>query len=155
MPRPVPFPRSTANIAGHPLHVMLVPIPIVCFVGTLVSDLIYWKTANMIWADMSAWAVSVGALFGGLAAILGLIDFLSEPRIRALRAAWVHFLCNVLVLLIAIVNAFVHSRDAWTSVVPTGLILSALTVAILIVSGWNGWAMIYRHGVAVRPGEIP
>jgi len=149
------FPRSTANIAGHPLHVMLVPIPIVCFVGTLVSDLFYWKTANMLWADMSAWAVSVGAVVAGLAAILGLIDFLSEPRIRALRAAWVHLLCNVLVEIIAIANAFVHSRDAWTSVVPTGLILSALTAAVLLVSGWNGWSMIYRHGVAVSPEPGP
>ena len=53
-------------------------------------------------------------------------------------------------LVLAIVNAFVHSRDAYTSVVPTGLILSALVVLILLVTGWAGSGMVYRHGVGVR-----
>ncbi|PIK73709.1 hypothetical protein CS379_06895, partial [Methylobacterium frigidaeris] len=48
-----------------------------------------------------------------------------------------------------LVNAFVHSRDGWTSVVPTGLILSGLVVLILCVTGWLGWAMVYRHRVGV------
>jgi uncharacterized membrane protein len=45
----------------------------------------------------------------------------------------------------------VHGRDAYTSVVPTGLILSALTVAILIVTGWLGWSMVYRYRVGGAP----
>ena len=44
-------PRSTARIGGHPIHAMLVPIPIACFVGTLVTDIAYWKTADMQWAE--------------------------------------------------------------------------------------------------------
>ena len=54
-----------------------------------------------------------------------------------------------------IVNAFVHSRDAYTSVVPSGLILSGLVVLILFVTAWNGWTMVYRHGVGVRPVDRP
>ena len=56
-------------------------------------------------------------------------------------------------LVLSIINVFVHSRDAYTSVVPTGLILSALVVLILLVTGWNGWDMVYRHGVGVRSEE--
>jgi uncharacterized membrane protein len=37
---------------------MLVPIPIVCFVATLVTDIVYWRTATMSWADMSAWLLT-------------------------------------------------------------------------------------------------
>jgi uncharacterized membrane protein len=44
---------------------------------------------------------------------------------------------------------FVHTRDAWTSVVPWGLVLSAIVVLILLVTGWLGWAMVYRHHVGV------
>ena len=51
--------RSTAAVAGHPLHPMLVPFPIVCFVGTLVTDIAYWATANVMWADFSAWLLTV------------------------------------------------------------------------------------------------
>jgi uncharacterized membrane protein len=129
---------------------MLVPIPIACFVGTLVTDLAYWKTANMQWANMSAWLLVVGLLVAVLAVIAGLIDFLGDRRIRTLRPAWIHAAGNALALIVAIFNAFIHSRDAYTSVVPAGLILSAITVLILLVTGWNGWTLVHRHGVGVR-----
>jgi uncharacterized membrane protein len=146
-----PNPPSTASIAGHPLHPMLVPFPIVCFVGTLATDLAYWRTADIMWANFSAWLLAAGLVFGVLAALAGLTDFLGHRRVRAQAPAWPHMLGNLLVLGLSLVNAFVHSRDAWTSVVPTGLILSALVVLILLVTGWLGWAMVYRHRVGVAP----
>jgi uncharacterized membrane protein len=147
-------PRSRASLLDHPLHVMLVPVPIVCFVGTLVTDIVYWRTAVMQWANISAWLLVIGLLFGVLAATAGLIDFLSEPRIRDLRAAWIHGIGNVAVLALSVINALIHTRDAYTSVVPSGLILSGLVVAILLITGWNGWTMVYRDGVGVRPKEL-
>jgi len=147
---PSETPHSTARIGGHPIHPMLVPIPIACFVGTLVTDLVYWKTATIMWADMSAWLLTIGLVASIFVVLAGLIDFLGDRRVRALRPAWIHGLGNALVVVLSIFNAFVHSRDAYTSVVPTGLILSAIVVLILLVTGWNGWAMVYRHGVGVR-----
>lgn len=139
--------RSTAQIAGHPIHPMLVPFPIACFVGALVTDIAYWRTAQMMWANFSAWLLVVGMIMGGLAAIAGLIDFLSNRLIRAQQPAWPHMVGNIVMLLLALLNTFVHTRDAWTSVVPTGLILSVIVVLILPVTGWLGWSMVYRHGV--------
>ena len=139
--------RSTAQIAGHPIHPMLVPFPIVCFVGTLVTDIAYWRTAQMMWADVSAWLLTIGLVMGGLAAIAGLIDFLGNRLIRTLQPAWPHMVGNLVAWLVALLNALVHTRDAWTSVVPVGLILSVMTVLILPVTGWLGWALVYRHGV--------
>jgi uncharacterized membrane protein len=63
--------------------------------------------------------------------------------------AWWHAIGNAVVLVLATVNMFVHSRDAWTSVVPWGLILSGLTVLILLFTGWLGWSMVYRYRVGV------
>jgi uncharacterized membrane protein len=150
-----PNPRSTASFAGHPIHPMLVPIPIVCFVAAFVTDIVYWRSAAMLWANMSAWLLAIGLLFSAFAAAAGLIDFFGERRIRQLRSAWIHALGNTAVVILSIINAFIHSRDAYTSVVPTGLILSALVVLILLVTGWNGWSMVYRHRVGVRPGNLP
>ncbi len=141
--------RSTARISGHPIHPMLVPFPIVCFIGALVTDVVYWRMAEMMWSDISAWLLLIGLILGVLAAIAGLIDFLGNRLIRAQSPAWPHMLGNLLVLLLALFNTMVHTRDAWTSVVPTGLILSVLTVLILPVTGWLGWSMVYRHGVGV------
>jgi uncharacterized membrane protein len=142
--------RSTAQIARHPIHPMLVPFPIACFVGALVTDIAYYATAEMMWADFSAWLLVVGVIMGVLAAIAGLTDFLSNRMIRALRPAWPHMLGNLVVLVLATINALLHSRDAWTSVYPTGLILSAVVVLIMSVTGWLGWSMVHRHGVGVN-----
>ncbi|MGY4480007.1 DUF2231 domain-containing protein [Bradyrhizobium sp. USDA 3364] len=142
-------PTSTARIGTHPIHPMLVPFPIACFVGTLVTDIAYWQTAEMQWANFSAWLLFAGLIMGGLAAIAGLIDFLSNRLIRGLTYAWLHMIGNVIVMLLALFNAFIHSRDAWTSVVPTGLVLSVLTVLVMLCTGWLGWAMVYRHRVGV------
>jgi uncharacterized membrane protein len=108
-----------------------------------------------MWADMSDWLLTVGLVVSIFVVIAGLIDFFGDRRIRALRAAWIHGLGNAVALALAILNAFIHTRDAYTSVVPTGLILSGLVVLILLVTGWNGWEMVYRHGVGVDPEDRP
>jgi uncharacterized membrane protein len=143
-------PRSTAQIAGHPFHPMLVPFPIACFVGTLITDIAYWRTANMSWAVMSTWLLTVGLIMALFAVIAGFIDFLGDRRIRDLSAVWIHAVGNAVALVLSIINVLVHSRDGYTSVVPTGLILSTLVVLILLVTGWQGWSMVYRHRVGVR-----
>jgi|SRR5690349_19309941 len=130
---------------------MLVPIPIACFIGALLSDIAYALTAEMMWTDFSAWLILVGLIGGVLAAIAGLTDFLSNRGIRAQTPAWPHLLGNLAVLVLSFFNLLIHSRDAWTSVMPTGLILSIIVVLILPVTGWLGWAMVYRHGVGVAP----
>ena len=142
-------PRSTMRIFRQPIHPMLVPIPIACFVGALLSDLTYWWSAEMMWANFSAWLLSLGVISGSLAAVFGLIDFLSSRFIRAQPPAWPHAMGNALLLILATLNMFVHSRDAWTSVVPWGLALSAATVLILLFTGWMGRALVYEHRVGV------
>ena len=139
--------QPTARLARHPIHPMLVSVPIVCFIGALLTDIAYAVTAEMMWADFSAWLLVAGVIIGVLAAIAGLIDFLGSPGIRALGPAWLHMIGNLAVLVIAFFNLLIHTRDAWTSVMPEGLILSIVTVLILPVTGWLGWTMVYRYGV--------
>jgi len=141
--------HSTARIARHPIHPMIVPFPIACFVGALLTDLTYWWTAEMMWADFSAWLVTVGVILGYVAAIAGLIDFLGNRLIRAQAPAWPHVIGNVVALILATINMLVHTHDAWTSVVPWGLTLSAAVVLILLFTAWMGWSMVYRYRVGV------
>jgi uncharacterized membrane protein len=146
--------RATAQIVRQPIHPMLVPVPIVYFIGALLTDIAYAMTAQMMWADFSAWLLTVGVIVGMLAAIAGLIDFLSNRLIREQAQAWPHMIGNLAVLIIAFFNTLVHTRDAWTSVVPTGLILSAITVAILPITGWLGWGLVYRQGAGVMKAGV-
>ena len=143
-----PFRPAVAIVRRRPIHPMLIPFPIACFVGVLLTDLAYWGTAEMMWADFSAWLVSAGLVLGILAAIAGIVDFATRRAVREQGPAWPHALGNIVVLALAVLNTMVHSRDAWTSVVPLGLILSAATVAVMLVTGWLGWTLAQRADVA-------
>jgi uncharacterized membrane protein len=139
---------STARIAGHPIHSMLVPFPIAFLIGALLADLAFWNTRDPFWAVAGAWLVGAGVAGGALAALAGLTDFLGSRRIRALGTAWVHFLGNATAIVLAILNLYLRTSatSATEAVLPWGLALSAAVVAIFAVTGWLGWELVYRHG---------
>jgi uncharacterized membrane protein len=144
--------QSTATIGGHPIHAMLVQFPIVCFVGAFVTDIVYWRSMSFIWETFSVWLLTAGLVGAGLAVSVGLVDVVVNRRIRQLRSAWIHALGNGLVIALSIINVLVHSRDGYTAVVPTGIILSGVVVLIMMITmitGWMGGGMVYRHRIGV------
>src|SRR6185503_16676228 len=145
----MPNPRSTASIGGHPIHPMLIPFPIAFFVATLVCDLAFWRTGNADWFAASQWLLGAGIVMALLAAIAGLIDLLGDPRIRALREVWWHAGGNLLLVLIQIVSWYMRYSEGAAAVLPTGLILSAVSVLLMLFTGWMGWQMVYRDHVGV------
>jgi uncharacterized membrane protein len=149
-------PKSTASIAGHPIHPMLIPFPIAFFVATFVCDLAYWQTSNAAWATAAIWLLGAGLIMAALAAVAGLADVLGEPRIRALNDVWWHAGGNVIVVLIELYNFFARYSEGTSAIVPKGLVLSLVVVCILLFTGWKGWEMVYRYRVGVADaGESP
>jgi uncharacterized membrane protein len=142
-------PRSTASIAGHPIHPMLIPFPIAFFVATFVCDLVFWGTRNPSWFDATLWLLGAGLIMAALAAVAGLTDVLGDTRIRSLSTAWWHAGGNVLVVLIELANWYLRYSQGSAAVLPTGIILSAIVVAILLFTGWKGWELVYRGRVGV------
>ena len=145
----MPNPKSTAQIAGHPLHPMLIPFPIACFVLAFVSDLAFWKSSNDFWANASLWLLGIGLIMAALAAVMGLIDLLGDEQIRNLSDAWLHAGGNVVAVVIELYNWYSRYSGGNGAIVPTGLILSLVVVLILLFTGWKGWEMVYRHRVGV------
>lgn len=142
-------PRSTAQIAGHPIHPMLIPFPIAFFVATFVCDLVFWRTGDAGWATATLWLLGAGLIMAALAALAGLTDLLGDPMIRGLNDAWLHAGGNVIVVLIELYNWYARYAHGSSAIVPTGLVLSLIVVAILLFTGWKGWEMVYRHRVGV------
>jgi len=97
-------PQSTARIAGHPIHPILVTLPIGFFVAAFLCDLGYWQSANGAWATAAIWLIGAGLVAAALAAVVGLIDFLGSTQIRALNDAWWHAGGNVVIVLIELYN---------------------------------------------------
>ncbi|QRM35940.1 DUF2231 domain-containing protein [Microvirga sp. VF16] len=142
-------PQSTAQIAGHPLHPMLIPFPVAFLVATLVCDPLFWNTGNSAWSTASLYLLGAALVMAALAAVAGLTDFLGDRRTRDLSAAWHHMLGNVVVVLLSFWNWYRRYEAGDAAVLPMGLLISLVVVLLLLYTGWRGWEMVYRHRVAV------
>ncbi len=142
-------PRSTVQVAGHPIHPMLIPFPVAFLVATLFCDLAFWWTGSAFWATAALWLLGGALLFGALAAVAGLADFLGEHRIRELTDAWYHFIGNAVAIILILVNFYLRYVNGDAAVLPEGLLLSLVVVGIFLFTGWKGWEMVYRHRVGV------
>jgi uncharacterized membrane protein len=140
-------PQSTAKVGGHPIHPMLVQFPIVCFIGVLVTDIVFINNQNPGWATASRYLLVIGLVMAALAALAGLTDFLGDKRIQ-MGDAIKHAVANVTAVVLELVNLILrlHTNDPIPRI---GIILSALTVLILLYSGWKGGELVYRHGIGV------
>ena len=132
---------------------MLVPFPIASLVGALVTDVIYLLTNDHFWSKASLYLVGAGVITGAVSAVAGLIDFATKPRIRQLRIAWIHFGGNALVLALAFISVLRRRDDPSEAVAPWGLILSIAISTILVVTGWLGGEMSYRHKIGVNSAK--
>jgi len=141
--------RTPANIAKHPIHPMLVAIPIGLWIFSLICDLVYrFGAGNPNW-QVVAWYTLVGGILGALvAAVPGFIDMLSLPW-HTKRIALIHMSINLTVVALYVVNAYIRKRSGGVS--DATIWLSFLSVAMLAVSGWLGGNLVYVHGVAVDP----
>lgn len=139
---------------GHPLHPMLVPIPIGAWSASLVFDIASHLVAPPAFlARGSEWLIAVGVIGAVAAALAGALDFYLIPtKTRAYRTVSIHLSLNLLVI------AAFGADFAWryassyhrAEAVPTMQIgLSALCLAALAVSGYLGGKLSYRYGVRV------
>jgi uncharacterized membrane protein len=149
MARGLIIPR--AAIAGVPIHALLVPFPVACFTGALLTDWVYTRSLQIQWSNFSAWLLAFGTFTGAIAALFGLIDFLGSPARPRPALGWFHLTGNIVVLLLALANDFVHARDAYSSVVPDGIILSAITVVLMFGTAFGGKLLAYRFVQGDRP----
>ncbi len=138
-------PRKSAD---HPIHPMLVPFPIVCFVMTLVLDILYVRGDTGV-AGATNWLLGVGLVMGALAAVAGLTDFLGDDRVRGLGDALKHMLANVTAVVLEVVNFVLRLKNP-DFIGSTGVYISVVVVLILLYSGWKGGNLVFRHGVGVH-----
>jgi uncharacterized membrane protein len=151
-------PTSTAKVAGHPLHPMVVPFPIAFFFSTLVTDLLYLNTGRTGFATASMWLLGAGIAGALLAAVLGFTDFLGDRRVRVLRQAWLHMIGNLVLVVLEVVNFLLRTGPGAPTVTAGLTTLSLVAVVLLLFNGWMGWEMVYRRHVGIsdetaRPGR--
>jgi uncharacterized membrane protein len=120
------------------LHALLGALPIAYFLLAFLMDVTYVRSTYFIWPIFSIWLIVAGLVAGGLAVLIGIFDWLASRRPTRARGSGWHMLLTLAALLLGLLNAFVHSRDGWTAVVPGGIILSGVTTLLLIVAAFLG-----------------
>lgn len=140
-------PIRLVGLNAHPLHPALLPIPILCFVGALITDLAYINSAEMMWLDFSSWLLLAGLIGGGIAGVLLIVELVRAPDRRVLL---LHFVFLLAAWVVEVFNSFIHARDGWTAVVPTGLSLSIVATMLGLFAGWLWQSAYHRSAEFVR-----
>jgi uncharacterized membrane protein len=145
---------SRASIGGHPIHPMLVPIPIGLFVFSFVADLAVYFGWGGAWPAVAFYCMGGGIAGALLAAVFGLVDLLSITDDRVKKIGVAHMVINLGVVALFAVNFLLRWQGQ--PVAGTPFMLSVIAILMLVVSGWLGGHMVFVHGVAVtQPGERP
>lgn len=124
---------------------ILSPLPTCLLIGAFISDVAFVSTRDAFWAVASYWLLIGGVGAGVVAALPGVVHLLCIETAGRLPSAWIRGLGNVLAVLIAFSNLSLRWDHESVSIVWTGLMLSALVVAILLATRWLGGELSYKH----------
>ncbi|MEZ7503501.1 hypothetical protein QO189_13570 [Psychrobacter sp. Arc29] len=119
----------------HPLHAFFLSGMVPLFIGVLLNDYAYWYSYELQWKNFASWMLIGALVFNGLA-WLGSIVFLVRTDKRMGKPI-IYFLLLLATFVIGIINSFIHAKDVWASM-PTGLILSVITVILACITTWIG-----------------
>src|SRR4051794_4611938 len=120
------------------LHPFFISLGGTLLMAALFTDFMYSSNALMQWSNFSGWLIVGGLVLALLSAILLLAEVVLG---RAGTIRWLDFILLAAAAVLSIVNVLVHTRDAWTSVVSTGITLSAIVTVLLLVVGIRGWTV--------------
>jgi len=140
---------STASFKDHPLHPILIPLPIGLWIFSLITDLIFkFGWGGPVWNDVAFYTLAGGIVGALIAALPGFIDLtdLENPKTKTI-AIW-HMTINLLAVLLYCVNFWLRMHRAPGDNLP--IVLSVIGIVLITISGWLGGELVYVRGVAVK-----
>jgi len=140
---------STASYKGHPLHPILIPLPIGLWIFSLVSDLIFkFGFGSSVWNEVAFYTLAGGIVGALIAALPGFVDLvgITNPKTKSI-AIW-HMLLNLLAVAVFAADFWLRmSRPAGDNI---PIVLSVVGVILIMITGYLGGEMVYVRGVAVK-----
>lgn len=145
--------ESRAKLFGHPVHPMLVVLPLGLFIMAVVMDIAFYVTGRPALAAVAFWNIVGGIIGGLLAAVFGLIDWLAIPSgTRAKAIGLYHGVGNVIVVALFAVSASLRYQVAEFFPPVLALALGAIGLLLGVVTGWLGGELVDRLAVGVDDG---
>ena len=128
--------RRPLRLLIHNVHALLLSFPIALFSAALATDISYLNTAQIQWTNFSSWLIAGALVFGGAVIAFALLNWILSIRRPAGRASLIYLLVVIVMWGVGLVNAFHHSRDAWSSVGTAGIAMSILCTVLALIAGW-------------------
>ena len=136
---------------SSPAMAVMVSLPLAVFSGAILTDGMYARSSEIQWANFSAWLLAIGMALGAMCILFELVEAIRTPHSYRTSGAWWRVLITIVALGVGLANNFIHARDGWTSVMPSGLILSVITVLLLLAAVLVGSRRAYRDAI----GDLP
>ena len=136
------------GLAARPLDTtrsILLGFPSALFTGGLLSDIAYLRTEVIQWTNFSQWLILGGEVFAGLLLAWALIALIFRWKRPARGVTLLLSVLLAVTFLFGLVNNVQHSRDGWSSVGTTGLLLSIGSTLFAFAAAWVGTASTQRE----------
>src|SRR5689334_469142 len=142
--------ESKTKVFGHPIHPILVVIPLGLFIGAIIVDTIDLINGNTALSQVSFFNISIGIIGGLLAALFGFLDWRLVPlNTRAKQIGAWHGIGNVVVVLMFALSWWLRRDAVNYQPSQTALIFSYAAILTGIVTAWLGGELVFRLNVGV------
>ena len=147
---------SKANIAGHPIHPMLIPFPLALWSTSFVVDVLFYFLRHPTLLVIAKFMLAAGCLGAIAAAIAGFIDWLAINNGEVKRVANWHARLNVAALVMFAISLFLRMGN-YSGLVGRRLtipfLFSLVGVILIVISGWLGGELVFRYGMGQTRDE--
>lgn len=144
--------EARVKLLGHPVHQMLIVLPLGLLTGAVIFDIVRWVTRDNQFAATAYWLIPAGVIGGLIAAGFGLVDWMKIPDgTRAKRIGRLHAIANTSAIILFVASWLLRGSPLDP---PSGfaLLLSFVGLAVVTLGGWLGGELVDRLGVGVDDG---
>ncbi|HZQ46641.1 MAG TPA: DUF2231 domain-containing protein [Verrucomicrobiae bacterium] len=143
---------TPTTIKGHPLHPVLVALPIGLWIFSLICDIIGLASGSSIWLVVSFFNLGAGIICALIAAVPGFIDLfaMTDPNLK--RVGLIHMGIMLFTVAVFVVDFWLRLR---THVGLIPFYLSIIGVLTLLIGGWLGAKLVHVFGVTVEERHAP
>ena len=141
---------TPASIRRHPIHPILVGIPIGLWVFAVVADLVYLGCGGAAWKEVARYCIGGGIVGALLAAVPGLVDLTSISAGNVRKIALTHMTVNLIVVALFGLSLWLRTTDplaGWPAAI------SGIGLLLLGFGGWLGGELVFVHGMGVEAAE--
>jgi uncharacterized membrane protein len=147
---------AKARILGHPIHQMLIPLPLGLFVSGAGIDIASALAGRSFLSYVSFYNIAFGIGTGLLAALFGWIDWSVIPdRTRAKRVGLAHGIGNALLIALFAAALVLRLNQPEYAAIPAAVMLETAALLLGAVTAWLGGELVDRLGIGVSPGANP